>query len=58
VTSANYGYSVGKYIAYGYLPALHTAVGTQVAIEYFGERLAATVSDDPQFDPAMQRLKA
>jgi len=58
VTSANYGYSVGRYIAYGYLPASCAAVGTKVTIEYFGERLAATVSDDPQFDPAMQRLKA
>jgi glycine cleavage system aminomethyltransferase T len=58
VTSANYGYSVGKYIAYGYLPAAHAAVGVRVAIEYFGERLPATVSDDPLFDPAMTRLKA
>ncbi len=58
VTSANYGYSVGKFIAYGYLPASHASVGTRVAIEYFGERLLATVSDDPQFDPTMSRLKA
>lgn len=58
VTSANYGYSVGKYIAYGYLPAAHAVVGAKVEIEYFGERLPATVSDDPQFDPAMARLKA
>jgi glycine cleavage system aminomethyltransferase T len=58
VTSANYGYSVGRYIAYGYLPATHATVGTKVEIEYFGERLPATVSDDPQFDPTMSRLKA
>lgn len=58
VTSGNFGYSVGKYIAYGYVPVAHAAVGTKLEIEYFGQRLAATVSDDPLFDPKMARLKA
>ena len=57
VTSANYGYSVGKFIAYGYLPIAHAAAGSAVEIEYFGERLAATVSDEPLFDAKGVRMK-
>jgi glycine cleavage system aminomethyltransferase T/glycine/D-amino acid oxidase-like deaminating enzyme len=58
VTSANFGYSVGKFIAYGYLPVEHSAVGTPLEIMYFGERYAATVSPDPLFDARMTQLKA
>ncbi len=58
VTSANYGYSVGKFILYGYLPAVHSEPGTEVEVEYFGERYAAVVAADPLFDPGMARLKA
>lgn len=57
VTSANFGYSVGKFIVYGYLPAEHAAPGTRVEIEYFGERFPAVVARDPQFDAEMKRLR-
>ena len=57
VTSANYGYSIDRGIAYGYLPVQHARVGTQVAIEYFGEHLPATVAAEPLWDPQMTRLK-
>ncbi|MGD1942501.1 MAG: FAD-dependent oxidoreductase [Leptolyngbyaceae cyanobacterium] len=43
VTSAGYGYSLGRCIAYAYLPLGYAAPGTQVTVEYFGESLAATV---------------
>ena len=58
VTSSNFAYSIGKQIAYGYLPIEYSEKGTQVEIEYFGKRLSATVSDDPQYDPKMEKLKA
>jgi glycine cleavage system aminomethyltransferase T len=58
VTSANFGYSVGAFIAYGYLPVDCAAVGTKLEIEYFGQRLAATVAEDPMFDAKMTRLKS
>jgi dimethylglycine oxidase len=58
VTSANYGYTVGRGIAYGYLPPSHAAAGTAVEIEYFGERFAATVSDEPLYDPKGLRLRS
>lgn len=57
VTSANYGYSVGKYILYGYLPKEYAKPGTDLWIEYFGERYAVQVASDPQFDPKGERMK-
>lgn len=58
VTTANTGYSVGKHIMYGYLPAEHAQPGAPLEVEYFGERYAATVVAEPLFDPAMKRLKS
>jgi glycine cleavage system aminomethyltransferase T len=57
VTSANFGYSVGQSIAYAYLPIAQAALGTAVEIEYFGERHAAIVANDPLFDPKGERLR-
>lgn len=57
VTSANYGYSVGASIAYGYLPIAASAAGTKVEIEYFGQRYGATVSNEPLWDPKMARMR-
>jgi glycine cleavage system aminomethyltransferase T len=57
VTSAAFGYTVGRSIAYAWLPAGAAAVGTRVAIRYFGEDLPATVSAEPLFDPGMERLR-
>lgn len=57
VTSANYGYSIGQFIVYGYLPKEFAAVGTQVDVEYFGVRQSATVRKEPLFDPSSERMK-
>jgi dimethylglycine oxidase len=57
VTSAGYGYTIGRCIAYGYLPVELAAEGTKVEVEYFDERLAATVATEPLFDPKGERLK-
>jgi glycine cleavage system aminomethyltransferase T len=43
VTSAGYGHSLGRGVAYAYLPLSYAKPGTQVAVEYFGQPLAATV---------------
>ena len=58
VTSANYGYAVGKFIMYGYLPIEQAQVGNQLEIEYFGERYSATVVAEPLYDPKMEKLKS
>ena len=58
VTSANYGHSIGRGIAYGYLPIDHANAGTKVDVLYFGERLPATVAKEPLYDPDGSRMKA
>jgi glycine cleavage system aminomethyltransferase T len=58
VTSANYGYSVRKSFAYGYLPTAHAAEGAKVEVYFFGDRFPATVVKEPLFDPEGVRLKA
>ncbi|MFJ2772674.1 FAD-dependent oxidoreductase [Streptomyces sp. NPDC087300] len=55
VTSAAYGYTLGRCVAYAWLPVLET--GTGVHIEYFGEKVSATVADEPLFDPKMTRIR-
>ncbi|MGG2464604.1 GcvT family protein [Streptomyces sp. RGM 3693] len=57
VTSAAYGYTLGRGIAYAWLPAAAAVPGTAVHIEYFGEKVAATVAQEPLFDPEMARLR-
>jgi glycine cleavage system aminomethyltransferase T len=57
VTSAGYGYSVGRCVTYGYLPVELAVEGTALEIEYFDERLPATVAAEPLWDPKGERLK-
>ncbi|MFJ8676905.1 FAD-dependent oxidoreductase [Streptomyces sp. NPDC093589] len=57
VTSAAYGYSVGRAIAYAWLPPAAAEPGTAVHLEYFGEKVPATVRAEPLFDPAMERIR-
>lgn len=56
VTSAAYGYTVGRPIAYAWLPA-SADIGSRVEIEYFGRRVAATVAAEPLVDPGMERIR-
>jgi glycine cleavage system aminomethyltransferase T len=56
VTSAAYGYTVAKPIAYAYLPGT-VSVGDSVEIEYFGRRIRAAVTAEPLYDPNMTRLR-
>ncbi|WP_229821406.1 MULTISPECIES: GcvT family protein [Streptomyces] len=55
VTSAAYGYTLGRCVAYAWLPPL--APGTGVHVEYFGEKIPATVAEEPLFDPGMTRIR-
>lgn len=57
VTSANYGYSVGTSIAYGYLPVAYATPGTAVTIQFFGTRHPATIARKPLYDPENARMK-
>ena len=58
VTSANFGYSVGKSIAYGYLPAEQATPGTRAAVRIFDREVEGSVSTEPIFDPAGERIRA
>jgi len=57
VTSAAYGYTIGKGIAYAWLPADVATPGTAVEIGYFDRRVDAVVAAEPLFDPKMTRLR-
>ncbi|MFI9810486.1 FAD-dependent oxidoreductase [Streptomyces sp. NPDC052301] len=57
VTSAAYGYTIGKGIAYAWLPAELAVPGTTVHIGYFDQRVEAVVAEEPLFDPTMSRLR-
>jgi len=57
VTSANFGYTVGKSIIYGYLPLDGAEEGSSVEVQYFGRRYPASVVKEPLYDAQMTRLK-
>ncbi|WP_328996176.1 FAD-dependent oxidoreductase [Kribbella sp. NBC_01245] len=57
VTSAAYGYTIGKGIAYAWLPIEAATPGTPVEIGYFDHRVQAVVTAEPLFDPKMTRLR-
>jgi 4-methylaminobutanoate oxidase (formaldehyde-forming) len=58
VTSGGYGYTVGRSIAYAYLPSEHAEPGTEVEVEVFGERIPAEVAAEPLYDPEGARIRA
>jgi len=57
VTSAAYGYTIGKGIAYAWLPA-DSPPPEHLAHRYFDERVEAVVAQEPLFDPTMSRPEA
>jgi 4-methylaminobutanoate oxidase (formaldehyde-forming) len=57
VTSGGYGYTVGKSIAYAYLPE-ELEVGTRVEVEIFGEWVPGEIAAEPLFDPAGERIRS
>ncbi|MEO8477948.1 MAG: FAD-dependent oxidoreductase [Actinomycetota bacterium] len=57
ITSADFGPSVGVSIAYAWIPA-GLAYGARVAIGSFDERLDATLTAEPLFDPSGSRLRS
>jgi glycine cleavage system aminomethyltransferase T/glycine/D-amino acid oxidase-like deaminating enzyme len=57
VTSGGYGYSVEQSIAYAYVPARYE-VGTEVAVEIFGEWVGGEIASEPLYDPEGERVRA
>lgn len=56
-TSANFGHTIGKPIAYGYLP-IELTDRTDFTIEVYGEPIPAVRHDRPLYDPDSSRLKS
>ncbi len=56
-TSANFGHTVGKPVAYGYLP-INLASEQGFEIEVYGEAIPAVRHDGALHDPSNARLKA
>ncbi|MFE0824725.1 FAD-dependent oxidoreductase [Streptomyces sp. NPDC058847] len=57
VTSAAFGHTIGKGIAYAWLPAELAIPGHGLRIGYFDRRVEAVVAEEPLFDPTMSRLR-
>jgi glycine cleavage system aminomethyltransferase T len=58
VTSAYFGHTIGKQIAYAWVLAEFSTERTRLSIRYFNYDYPATVGQDPQFDPQMKRLRS
>lgn len=56
VTSANFGYTVGASLALGYVPVAFAEPGTRLTVEYFGERIGATVAEEPLYESGQMRM--
>jgi len=56
VTSGGYGYTVQRSIAYAYLPH-EVEVGSQVAVDIFGEWIPGEVAREPLYDPKGERIR-
>ena len=56
VMSGGQGYSVGKSIAYAYLPVGLSEAGTELSVEVFGEEIPAQVVSAPLWDPKHERV--
>ncbi len=57
VTSGGYGYTVGRSIAYAYLPA-EVPVGASVEVDIFGRWVGGEVAGEPLFDAERDRVGA
>jgi len=57
VSSGGLGYSLGRSIAYAWLPADLTRPGTSLSVEVFGETVRAEVCAEPLFDPEGSRIR-
>jgi glycine cleavage system aminomethyltransferase T/glycine/D-amino acid oxidase-like deaminating enzyme len=58
VTSGGYGYTVGRSIAYAYLPVAAGEPGTKVEVGVFGTWVPGVVTREPLYDPSGDRVRA
>ena len=58
VTSGGTGYSVGRSIAFAYLPVELAEPGFRFEVDVFGELIGAESVSDPLWDPTGERIRA
>ncbi|MDN3351645.1 FAD-dependent oxidoreductase [Actinomadura sp. DC4] len=58
VTSGGYGHTVGRSIAYAYLPVAAGEIGAEVEVGVFGTWVTAEVAREPLYDPRGERVRA
>jgi len=56
VTSGGYGYTVGKSIAYAYVPS-SAAIRTPVEVEIFGTWVKGEIAKEPLYDPRGTKIR-
>ena len=56
VTSGGIGYTLGRSLAFAYLPP-SLATGSTLSVEVFGKRVAAVIADDALYDKAAARIR-
>jgi glycine cleavage system aminomethyltransferase T/glycine/D-amino acid oxidase-like deaminating enzyme len=57
VSSGGYGYTVGRSIAYAYLPPERVEPGTPVEVEIFGRWVGGEVAKEPLYDAGGERVR-
>jgi len=57
IRSAAYGFTVGRNLAFAYLPA-EVREGDEAKVEIFGDLVTATVATDVLYDPSNERILA
>jgi glycine cleavage system aminomethyltransferase T/glycine/D-amino acid oxidase-like deaminating enzyme len=57
VTSGGFGYTIGRSIAYAYLPS-EIEVGERVEVDIFGRWVLGEVAREPLFDPPGERVRS
>jgi glycine cleavage system aminomethyltransferase T/glycine/D-amino acid oxidase-like deaminating enzyme len=58
VTTGGYGYTIGRSIAYAYLPPEQAQPGTELDVEIFGSWIEGVVAEEPLFDPRSERIRS
>ena len=58
ITSAAWGYRVGKNLALGFVDPALADLGTQLNVDITGDTFAAVVADECLYDPDYERVRA
>ncbi len=57
VTSGGYGHRIGKNIAYAFIDAAYSKVGSQVEIDILGQMVCASVTEKGLYDSGLEKVR-